>query len=171
MNTAGRPCGLLEPIYDVFLSFSGSDREAGRELAKELRALGLRVFLDEDMIQTFTSITNGIQESLRTAKALVAYYSADYAVRSACQSELMTAFLAGQQEGHPCGRIMVINPEPGTDHLRPIELADAKFVLPTIGARGLAQQIMKRAATLERSIGQVPPGRVRWSPRRWRYVR
>jgi TIR domain len=164
--------GLPEPIYDVFLSFSGTDREPCRELTAELRALGLRVFLDEDEIKPFAGITDAIREALRTAKTLVAYYSADYATRSACQRELMTAFLAGQREGNPCGRIMVINPEPGTDHLRPVQLADAKFALPAAGVAELARQIMKRSAEVERSIGEVPPVvRPRWSAQRLGHVR
>ncbi len=160
------------PIYDIFLSFSGADRDPGRELAGALRTLGLRVFVDEDGIEPFTGITGGIQEALRTAKTLVAYYSADYAARSACQAELMTAFLAGQREGDPCGRIMVINPEPGTDHLRPVQLADARFALPTAGLAELARQVRTRAAKVERSIGDVPAvNRPRWSARRLCHVR
>jgi len=149
--------GVVEPIYDVFLSFSGADRQPGRDLAAELRALGLQVFLDEDGIEPFASITDSIREALRASKTFVAYYSVDYANRPACQRELMAAFLAGQQEGNPCGRIMVINPESGTDHLRPIELADAKFALPTGGVVALARMVMKRAAGVEGSIGEVPP--------------
>ncbi|MFF4588187.1 TIR domain-containing protein [Streptomyces sp. NPDC001388] len=150
---------MLQPIYDVFLSVSGADRGPGRELASELRALGLRVFLDEDRIEPFTSITGGIQEALRSAKALVAYYSTDYAARPACQRELMTAFLAGQQEGDPCGRIMVINPESDTGHLRPVELADARFAPLTDGVAEVARQVAKRTASLEGTIGEVPPAR------------
>ncbi|MFC4507855.1 MULTISPECIES: TIR domain-containing protein [Streptomyces] len=158
---------MLQPIYDVFLSVSGADREPGRELAAELRALGLRVFVDEDRIEPFTSITASIQDALRTAKTLVAYYSADYAARPACQRELMTAFLAGQWEGDPCGRIMVINPEPGTDHLRPVQLADAKFALPATGVAEIARLVAKTATGIEGSIGEVPPAtRPRWSARR-----
>ncbi|WP_246258367.1 tetratricopeptide repeat protein [Amycolatopsis anabasis] len=162
----------MEPIYDVFLSFSGADREPGRELATELRALGLRVFLDEDGIEPFTGITDGIEHALRTTKTLVAYYSADYATRPACQRELMTVFLAGQREGSPCRRIMVINPERDTDHLRPIELADAKFVLPSTGVVGLARQVMKRVAEIDRPVGEVLPARhLGWSAPRASRVR
>ncbi|HEY4456495.1 MAG TPA: toll/interleukin-1 receptor domain-containing protein, partial [Pseudonocardiaceae bacterium] len=77
------PDGLLAPRYDVFLSVCGPDRTAGRLVAKELRALGLRVFLDEDEIEPFTGISESIWSALGASKCLVAYYSAEYAVRSA----------------------------------------------------------------------------------------
>ncbi|MGP4017589.1 TIR domain-containing protein [Saccharopolyspora sp. 5N708] len=158
--------------YDIFLSFSGTDRVAARELAGELRALGLRVFLDEDEIEAFTGITDGVQESLRTAKTLVAYYSAAYSRRRACQQELMEVFLAGQREGDPCGRIMVINPEPGTEHLRPVELADARFVRAEIGPSEIARQIMKRAVAVEGTIGEIlPVKRPGWPTRRTALVK
>lgn len=144
---------LVEPIYDVFLSFSGADRDEGRELALELRTLGFSVFLDEDGIEPFAGITEGIDRALKAAKTLVAYYSAEYANRPACQRELMTAFLAGQREGDPGRRIMVINPEPGTDHLRPVELANAKFARPPAEVAELARQVGKRVAELDRPIG------------------
>ncbi|MEV4312877.1 TIR domain-containing protein [Actinocrispum sp. NPDC049592] len=140
----------------MFLSFSGTDRTQVRNLAFELRALGLRVFVDEDDIAHFVSITKSIRDGLSSSKCLVAYYSADYAVRPACQRELMIAFLAGQREGDPCKRILVINPESSTLHLRPIELADARFALPVTGVIELARQVAKRTEEIQGSIGEVP---------------
>src|SRR5690349_16868210 len=113
--------------YDVFLSFTGTDRADGRVLATTLRKLGLRVFSDEDSIGYFEGITESITQALGSSKLLVAYYSKDYARRPACQLELMTAFLAGQRQGNPCARIAVINPEHSYDHLLPVELADARY--------------------------------------------
>lgn len=150
-------CPVSGPTYDVFLSFCGPDRPFGRKLALQLRTLGLQVFLDEDDIEPFASITDTIAAALSRAKALVAYFSRRYADRPACQQELMSAFLAGQCEGDPCGRIMVINPEPGTDHLRPVHLADAKFLRTHEPVAELALQISKRASELESTIGEVQP--------------
>ena len=148
---------MQEPRYDVFLSFSGADRDFGRSLARELRGLGSHVFVDEDSVENFSGITESILDALRTSRTFVAYYSVDYADRAACQHELMTVFLAGQREGDPCGRIMVINPEPATDHLYPVEVADAKFVVPAGGVGTIARDIVKRAARVEGRIGDVGP--------------
>lgn len=145
-------------MYDVFLSFSGVDRSSGRELAEELRVThGLRVFFDEHSIETFSGINDTILDGLRCSRSLVAYYSEKYAARVACRHELMMAFLAGQREGDGCKRIMVINPEQTEEHLRPIELADAKYALPGTDVQALAQLVAKRAASLEGTIGATAP--------------
>lgn len=149
---------MRDPLYDVFLSFSGVDRSSGRELVRELRVThGLRVFFDEDTVENFSGINDTILDGLRDSRCLVAYYSKSYAARSACMQELMAAFLAGQREGDSCGRIMVINPEQTYDHLRPIELANAKYVRPGPDVHALALLVAKRAASLEGTTGATAP--------------
>lgn len=144
--------------YDVFLSFAGPGRALGRNLAYVLRGLGLRVFFDEDSIEYFSSISASIETALSRSKALVAYYSADYADRHACQVELLAAFLAGQQEGNPAARILVVNPEPLWNHIAPPELADSRFALPPSSPRAvasLADAIRVRVDGLAGTIGDV----------------
>lgn len=150
---------MPDPTYDVFMSVSGVDRQQGRVLTAELRGLGLRVFLDEDDIEPFTGITGGIWNALAASKCLVAYYSAAYAVRPSCQLELMAAYLAGQRIGDPCQRIMVVNPEQETRHLRPVELADAKFASLSLGTAEIARIVAKRVSAIELPIGPVQPPR------------
>ncbi|WP_280479256.1 toll/interleukin-1 receptor domain-containing protein [Nocardia asiatica] len=146
------------PRYDLFLSFAGPDRAIGRRLAAELRGRGMRVFLDEDGIALFSSINTSIEEALGSAKAILAYYSVAYAEREACQLELMAAFLAGQREGDPARRILVINPEPTTAHLSPVELADTKHAVQPAGSTDfgtLAAHIQAKVARLEGTIASV----------------
>lgn len=100
-----------------------------RQHVADLRRAGLRVFMDEN-IPAAESITGTIEQALRDSKVFLAYYSAGYPSRPACQFELTAAFLAGQREGDPMRRIVVVNPEPGTEHLYPVQLADAKFLRP-----------------------------------------
>ncbi|MFI5585540.1 TIR domain-containing protein [Amycolatopsis sp. NPDC051758] len=154
------PNDLPEPRYDVFLSFAGTDRSIGRRLADNLSTSGVRVFFDEK-IELFSGITESIREALSESKTLLAYYSTDYSERAACQHELMLAILAGEQEGDPCGRIMVLNPEPDTDHLRPVQLADAKFAIADDDE--LVRAIAKRAAAVGTPIGSALPD----SPPSW----
>jgi hypothetical protein len=113
--------------YDVFLSHAWADGERPQQIAEALTKAGLRVWFDAVQINDFASITRAVAEGLAKSKALVAYYSKTYPLRRACQWELTAAFLAGQTEGNPRHRVLVINPEEGTDHIHPIELRDAKL--------------------------------------------
>ena len=80
-------------------------------------------------------------EGLAKSKALVAYYSHTYPLRRACQWELTAAYLAGQAEGDPRQRVLVISPEKGNDHIHPIELRDAKFRNAPTDDAGMAQLV------------------------------
>jgi TIR domain len=112
--------------WDVFLSYSRAEARKARALASALQGRGLRVFVDDSAVDDFTSITAAITQALTRSKALLALYSADYPRRRACQWELTYAYLAGQREGDPRQRILVINPEPDADHVHPWELRDAR---------------------------------------------
>jgi hypothetical protein len=148
----------VEAEYDVFLSFTGPDRRTGRVLAKTLRASGIRVFFDEDDIALFSSITMSLESALASSKFLVAYYSVQYAARRACQAELIAAFLAGLREGDPLRRIVVINPERSSEHIVPIELADARYARSTSrghDTKALTLEILSRMSTISGTIGSV----------------
>src|SRR5689334_5794460 len=113
--------------YDVFISHAWSDGDQPREIAEALQAAGLKVWIDEKELQEFESITRGVQDNLARSKALLAFYSKAYPTRRACQWELTAAFITAQREGDPRRRVLVVNPEQGSDHIQPIELRDAKF--------------------------------------------
>ncbi len=123
-NTAGAEAA----DFDVFMSLSGDDRAAVEPIVRGLRKRGLRVFLDADDIRLFRGITPEIERALRRSTAFVVYYSKSYPERASCQLELTVAFLAGQAEGDPARRILVINPESTTGHLQPVELSDARYL-------------------------------------------
>jgi tetratricopeptide (TPR) repeat protein len=151
--------------YDLFLSCAGPDRVAARALRRALEKEGQRVFLDERSIGIFDSITQDIEDALRSSRALLAYYSEHYSSRPACQQELTAAFLAGQREGDPMRRIVVLNPEdPQTEHLLPSELADRRYpplrlpVSTPVSERDFretARQIRARIKPLAGTIGGV----------------
>lgn len=71
--------------YDVFLSHSSHDKDAVRELAQKLKADGLRVWLDDWVIQPGDSIPLKIHEGLEQARTLVLVMS-----RHAGQSDWVT---------------------------------------------------------------------------------
>nr|WP_232108217.1 MULTISPECIES: TIR domain-containing protein [Streptomyces] len=91
-----------------------------------MRDGGLEVFTDETGVESFAGISDTIRRELSRSKALLAFYSTGYPEREACQWELTTAYLAGLGEGNPRRRVMVVNPEPTTHHIHPVELRDAR---------------------------------------------
>lgn len=104
--------------FDVFLSYAHADRERVLKLRDALVASGLRVWLDDTQIETFESISAAINNGLAHSKVLVAFYSAAYPTRRACQWELTAAFLAAQRSGgDPRERVLVVNPEAGVGHI------------------------------------------------------
>jgi hypothetical protein len=113
--------------YDVFVSYASPDEDAVQAIVDALRARGLSVWFSASSVDDFTSITKAIERGIAHARAMVVYYSAIYPQRRACQWELTTAYLAAQREGDPRERLLVVNPEPGVDHLEPHELRDALF--------------------------------------------
>lgn len=112
--------------WDVFVSYSRSDAQQAGVLASALRGQGLKVFVDETAVDDFASITATITTALAHSRALLAVYSAEYPRRRACQWELTYAYLAGQREGDPRRRVLVVNPAAGSDHVEPVELRDAR---------------------------------------------
>jgi hypothetical protein len=155
--------------YGVFLSFAGPERDTVRRIREALKRRRLRVWLDETLRPT-SSITAGIEEHLNASRIMLVLYSAAYPLRSACQFELTAAFLAGQHEGDPLQRIMVVNPEPFEDHIQPVQLADAKFVrLPVPGddraMTALVDAVVQKVAAVETPFGGISfTERPRWYP-------
>ncbi|WP_329554049.1 tetratricopeptide repeat protein [Streptomyces sp. NBC_00696] len=138
--------------YDVFLSFGGHDRAKAERIAQALRRRDLTVFLDKN-IRTGEGVSETIERALASSRTLLVYYSAGYPSRYACQFELTAALLAGQREGDPTGRVVVINPEPGEEHLFPVELADASFArAPRYGDKAALDDL---EAAIRRRLGSV----------------
>lgn len=155
--------------FDVFLCFTRAD--AGSATAVDriedaLRADGLRVFRDAG-IGVFEPITRELADAIAGSRVLLAYYSRILPTRYACQWELTAAFVAARRHGDPADRVLVINPEPGTDHLAPVELADAKFFTGPVTAEALPALVARVRRKVERTAvplgapagAATPPGR------------
>jgi hypothetical protein len=152
----------MRAIYDVFVSYPSADREPVQQLAQALRNHGLEVFVDNPEIDDFSRITTAITEGLARSKVLLAYYSAAYSRRRACQWELTAAYLAASRQGDPSRRILVVNPEPTSDHLYPGELRDALYHrAPAPGAQAalaeLAWAVAEHVRGLPGPLGAVAP--------------
>src|SRR5690349_10667942 len=110
-------------VFDVFLSYRHVDRQIVELLVSALerrrlrvsffRRRRLRVWWDETGVPDFGSITTAARRGLAQSRALVAYYSRDYPLSSACQWELTLAFLAAGRLGDSRDRVLVVNPERG----------------------------------------------------------
>ncbi|UEM02864.1 TIR domain-containing protein [Skermanella rosea] len=154
--------------YDIFFSYAHADRDAALPVITALKARNLRVFHDETEITDGDSIVRRIVEGLGRARMLVAWYSATYPTRRACQWELTSALIAARHE-FPDGRtverrILALNPEAGIGHLHPADILAKKYV----DARGIpAEQLAGRAAALldglAGSFGEIRTlGRLHW---------
>jgi hypothetical protein len=152
----------MDARYDVFVShtWAPTDLAAVRPLVKALRDQGLRVFIDESEVDRFARITTTVTGSLAASKVLLAFYSAAYPNSQACQWELTAAYLAAQRAGDPAERILVVNPEPGFDHLQPGELRDALAAHAPDDQAGLAElagAVAARARQVTGPLGAVAP--------------
>ncbi|MFG2224515.1 TIR domain-containing protein [Streptomyces sp. NPDC048644] len=157
-----------EAEWDVFVSYSRSDADLLRPLARALRHRGLRVFVDDTAVDDFAGITATISHALSRSKALLALYSEEYPRRRACQWELTYAFQAGQREGDPRRRILIINPERTADHVHPLELRDARHwpgVRGDEAANLLAARVSSYVGELTGPLGCTPgPSQATWLP-------
>ncbi|MBS0264910.1 MAG: TIR domain-containing protein, partial [Planctomycetes bacterium] len=76
--------------FDLFLSHSNQDKPTMRKLAKKLAKDGIRVWLDEDVIQPGDSIPLAIKNGLRASRVLAICWSKSYAASEWGQFEANT---------------------------------------------------------------------------------
>lgn len=158
--------GVPPVEFDIFLSLGGPDRVEVNLLKEALVKEGLTVFVDQDDIRHFEGITQEIERCLRSSRTLLAYYSSEYPLRSACQFELTAALLAGRNEQDPTRRIIVVNPEATEDHIQPAYLSDARFAVRPGSDRerkALAALIKQKVDTVEGPLSSIAfTRRPRW---------
>ncbi|MFJ1748697.1 TIR domain-containing protein [Streptomyces sp. NPDC088116] len=142
-------------MWDVFLSYSRQDAGHVRRLHEELVAAGLKVFTDESAVAGFAGISETIRRALAGSRVLLAYYSTGYPERPACQWELTAAFLAGLGEGDPRRRVLVVNPEPDTAHIHPVELRDTRHGEPETLVPDILAHLRQVPGPMR--LGSVPP--------------
>ena len=118
------------------------------------------MWLDQDEIDEFGPITDGIRKGLAEYKALLAWYSEDYPRSRPCEMELTAAFIAAQREGDPRRRVLVVNPAASPAHIEPIELRDALYAAAPAGAQEyvrLAERVAAHVAPLPGPLGGILP--------------
>ncbi len=164
MRGGSREVSTEREDWDLFISYARLDLTGVSPIQKALESRGLRVWRDEDEIETFEAITQGVRDGVARSRVLLAYYSEQYPTRRACQCELTAAFLAAQRQGDPRERILVVNPEAvegagsRVDHIEPVQLRDAVFAVApepddADGLADLADRIVRRLAGVTGSLG------------------
>lgn len=149
--------------WDVFVSHSHTDEMAATHIATALAEAGLSVFRAIGSLDAFTSISDVVMRALRSSKILLACYSAHYLTRPACQHEFATAYLAGQAEGNPLGRVAAVNLEHSPDHVQPRQLRDILLPgLSTSGTAALVEAVAGRVAAAPGPMGDIPDRQPRW---------
>jgi hypothetical protein len=142
--------GLLRyPVtdrFDVFLCSPRADPAAGR-IEDALRADGLRVFRATRFDEFDTSAGE-----LAGSRVLLARYSRALPAEYACQWQLTAAFAAAWRHGDPADRVLVLNPEPGTAHLAPAGLRDAKFA---VTPANLVERVRAKVAATDVPLGAL----------------
>jgi hypothetical protein len=156
----------------VFLSHAWTDRSpprvaenARRGLAQRmrdaLRAAGADVFFDDDGIDDLEDIETRIRDVLAACTLLVCWYSDMYRERRACHWELLAAVTTDPS------RVVVVNPEPGLDHILPASLRNV--LVPPVPAaddepawEALATRIVGLARAKGGTFGPPRADETRW---------
>jgi TIR domain len=153
---------ITTPRWDIFFSHRTAHYSEVRPLVDALKDTGLKIWIDRESVRPFDSIDNRIKDGLALCRLLVAYYTRDYGRSRACQWELTSAYIAGEQEGDAARRIAVIRggPTDGVDYIHPIALRSGKFLdLPdSSDAEATAAcvgAIRERCAGLSSAIGNI----------------
>jgi tetratricopeptide (TPR) repeat protein len=152
----------------VFLSWTRADTDRSGplgQLVDALRAADVPVWIDDGQLGPFDPIPDGLRDGLSQAKVLLAWYSHAYPTRRACREELTLALLAAEttDEGHR--RVLVVNPEPGLDHVLEARLLDRRFATAEDlqDPSALAGRTANRVAELNAPFGTLPRrGQVDW---------
>ncbi|KAG4939858.1 hypothetical protein GLYMA_16G215100v4 [Glycine max] len=84
----------LASIYDVFLSFRGTDTRYGftGNLYKALCDKGFHTFFDEDKLHSGEEITPALLKAIQDSRVAIIVLSENYAFSSFCLDELVTIF-------------------------------------------------------------------------------
>lgn len=137
---------MLAP-YDVFLSYPRKDQESVRALAAVLEAEGLTVWMDAANVEAFEHIHDRVASGIANSRAVLAWYSQNYADSRPCQWELSAAWLCRDGE-----RILVVNPESFDHHVQPRSLVN-RFYLGAGDFPAIARQVKSHIARFNSSIG------------------
>jgi tetratricopeptide (TPR) repeat protein len=154
--------------FDAFFSYRRKDLARAEPLLAALASAGVRVWRDENELPDNAPITREIRKAIARSKILIALFSADYPLSHACFEELSTAWIAAQGAGElPYARVLVLNPEPGFDHI-PAVLREQQSMRWSSGFVELATRIRTHTDALTGSLHKAEtPVRPEFYPAPW----
>ncbi|GHH57974.1 toll/interleukin-1 receptor domain-containing protein [Lentzea cavernae] len=136
----------------IFFSYSGPSRERVEQILERLKRKGYDTYLDRRGNRLGDPVSAKVESELQSSTLCLVYYSARYAVRHACQFELMQALTADRRSGGEA-RTLVINPETSKAHIRPAMLKDKLYVSDDSTDEALEQIVKEVELRLEKLSG------------------
>ncbi|MFA7429629.1 MAG: toll/interleukin-1 receptor domain-containing protein [Rhodospirillaceae bacterium] len=164
------PHATTTDVHDVFISYRNhpSSADTVTALKEALEARGLSVWVDSANVMPLGDLRADLHEGLKTSRALLAVYCADYAGRRVCQWELTAALLAGAHEvfaaPDPAAvrgrRLMVVTPGTNRGHIRPHSLGGLHVgVVSPLTVEALADAVAARLHGVKTPMGTIPQTR------------
>jgi len=153
----------MTATHDVFFSYRRQDLTIAQPFLAALAEAGVRLWRDETDLPDYAPITPEIRVAIASSKVLLALHSATYLLSSACQQELTTAWIAAQQmNAPPYSRVLILNPEPGFDHI-PKALAEQqsmRWPADSVGFAVLARKVRAHVDSLSGTLASAEPWRL-----------
>jgi len=154
--------------FDAFFSYRREDLERAKPLLTALKSAGVIVWRDENELAENAPITPAIRNAIARSKTLIALYSAAYPRSHPCFEELSTAWIAAQQAGElPYSRVLVLNPEPGFEHIPAVlrEQQSMRWPEDASGFKALADRIRAHIGPLTGGLHKAEtPARPEYHP-------
>jgi len=115
----------------LFVSYRRSQLAAVRPVVAALQAAGVACFLDVQAIDALADFPQRVREAIDASHAVLVWWSADYGDSELCLAELRRAWQHARRRSSDLGRrLLVLNPEPGAQHVFAGELNAQNFLAP-----------------------------------------
>ncbi|WP_213998596.1 toll/interleukin-1 receptor domain-containing protein [Arsukibacterium sp.] len=136
--------------FDLFISYRRSQALAVQAAVASLEQAGISCFLDTTDIAPLADFPEGLHGAIANSKALLVWWSADYADSEHCMAELTLGWqYARAQSSDVSQRIWVVNPELTTDHICAGELQSSNLLAGnSLHDATLTAQLTEKLATL-----------------------
>jgi tetratricopeptide (TPR) repeat protein len=135
----------------LFLSYRRSQLARIQPIVEILRSAGIDPFFDIESIDPLADFPERIRRGIAASHALLAWWSADYALSEHCMAEFKLGWQHARRQGSEVGRrIWVVNPEPRGEHIHAGEVDSNNFLQPPPpgGEKEWADALKQRLETL-----------------------
>ena len=121
------------------MSYRRTQLAAVRPVVAALKTAGVDCFLDVQAIDALADFPQRVREGIDASHAMLVWWSADYGESDICLAELRRAWQHARRFSSDVGRrVLVLNPEPGGQHVFAGELNAQNFLAPPAAGQGAA---------------------------------